>query len=393
MSAEPAVRSAEPERAERRRDRLRTALRSAAPALLGYAAVRALGVLLLVVWGARRGTPGLGRLSTLWDAYWYNRIATRGYAGTAPVPGPYGPYEPYAFFPAHPALVRLVDTVLPLPANRAALLVAWTASLAAAWGVYAVAARLYGQRAGVVAAVLWGVTPYAVVESAAYSEPLFTALAVWSLYAVLTRRWVWGGVLCLLAGLARPTGIALAAAVSLTALWELVRGRGGPRAALAAVLAPLGFLGYLAWVGAVKGRWDGYFRVQDAWHSHFDFGRSTLRSFGDLLTDADQVWLTQVVVAVVLIGSVVLLGMSAIQRQPLPLLLYSAAMLALALADAAYFNSRARFLLPAFALLLPVATGLARVRSRASLVLLLSSAAVVSAAYGGFVAFVYPDAP
>ncbi|MEV8096304.1 glycosyltransferase family 39 protein [Kitasatospora sp. NPDC085879] len=393
MSAETAVRNIVRAAPADRGPRPAGALRTAAPALIGYAAARLLGVLLLVAWGAHRGSPGLGRLSTLWDAYWYREIAVHGYAGTAPVPGPYGPYEPYAFFPVYPALIRAVHTVLPLPANQAALLVAWLSSLAAAWGIHAVAARLYGQRVGVIAAVLWGITPYAVVESAAYSEPLFTALAAWSLYAVITRHWIRAGALCLLAGLTRPTGAALAAAVSLTALWELVRGRGGPRTALAVLLAPLGFLGQLAWVGAVKGRWDGYFRVQDAWRSHFDFGRSTLYSFRDLLTDADQVWLTQVVVAVVLTGSVVLFGMSVIQRQPLPLILYSAAMLTLALGDAAYFNSRARFLLPAFALLLPAATGLARIRSRASLLLLLGSAAVVSAAYGGFVVFVYPDAP
>ena len=392
MSTEPAVRDPE-RRAEGRAGRLAVAARAAAPALLGFAAVRAVGVLAAVVWGARRGTPGLGRLSTLWDAYWYREIAVHGYAGTAPAPGPYGPYEPYAFFPAYPALIRLVHAVLPLPVNQAALLVAWLSSFAAAWGVYAVAARLYGQRAGVVAAVLWGVTPYAVVESVAYSEALFTALAAWSLYAVLARCWVWAGLLCTLAGLTRPTGVALAAAVGLTALWELVRRTGGVRTVLGMLLAPLGFLGYLAWVGATKGRWDAYFRVQDAWQSHFDFGRSTLHSLRDLLTRADQVWLTDVVVAVVLAGAVVLLGLSVIQRQPLPLLLYSAAMLALALGDAAYFNSRARFLLPAFTLLLPVATGLARIRSRASLVLLLGSAALVSGAYGGFVVFVYPDAP
>ncbi len=369
------------------------ALREAAPALLAFTAVRVLGVLLLVVWGSRRGTPGLTRLGTLWDAFWYQGIAVHGYAGTAPVPGPHGLYEPYAFFPAYPALIGAVHTVLPVPVHTAALLVAWTASLAAAWGIFAVGAHLYGHRVGVVAAVLWGVTPYAVVESAAYSEQLFTAFAAWTCYAALTRRWVWAGVLCLAAGLTRPTGIALAGAVCTAALWELVRRRGGWHTALGMVIAPLGFLGFLAWVGVVKGRWDGYFRVQDAWQSHFDFGRSTYQSLRDLLTQADQVWLTQVVVAAVLAGSVVLLVVSVLQRQPLVLVLFSAAMLVLALGDAAYFNSRARFLLPAFGLLLPVANGLVRVRSRSSLVLLLASAALLSAAYGGYVVFVYPDAP
>ncbi|MFD9128310.1 glycosyltransferase family 39 protein [Kitasatospora sp. NPDC059571] len=392
MSTEPAVRGLD-RRAAEQAGRLAVALRTAAPALLGYALVRAVGVGALALWGARRGTSGMGRLSSLWDAYWYQAIAVHGYAGTVPRPGPYGPYEPYAFFPAYPALISAVHRVLPLPPNQAALLVAWAAALAAAWGIYAVGAHLYGHRIGVITAVLWGVTPYAVVESAAYSEQLFTAFAAWSVYAALTRRWVWAGIWCLAAGLTRPTGIALAAALCTAALWEVVRRREGLRAALGALIAPLGFVGFLAWVGTVKGRWDGYFRVQDAWHSHFDLGRSTFYSLRDLFTRADQVWLTDVVVAAVLACSVVLLVVSALQRQPLVLVLFSAAMLVLALGDAAYFNSRARFLLPAFGLLLPVANGLGRLRSRSSLALLLASAALMSAAYGGFVAFVYPDAP
>nr|WP_237419254.1 glycosyltransferase family 39 protein [Kitasatospora sp. SID7827] len=326
----------------------------------------------------------------MWDAYWYRQIALHGYAGTAPVPGPYGAYEPYAFFPGYPLPVRLLALLLPVGA--AALAVAWAASLAAAWGIFAVAARLYGDRVGVLAAVLWGVLPYAVVESAAYSEALFTAFAAWAVHAALRRRWVWAGVLTGCAGLTRPTGPALALAVCAAALLDLLRHR-NPRALAGALLAPLGSVGFIAWVGRRKGRWDGYFRVQDAWQSHFDFGRSTLESFRRLLTVAQPVWLVDAVAAATLLAAVVLLVLSAVQRQPPVLLLYSAAMLALALGDAAYFNSRSRFLLPAFGLLLPVAAGLARARGAAVPAVLLGAAALVSAAYGGYVAFVYPDAP
>jgi len=392
MRTELIGRSSQPRPVDRR-SRLTVSLSGAVPALLGYAAARAVGVLLLATWGAHRGVPGVYRLSSMWDAYWYQDIAVHGYAGSTPVPGPHGPYEVYAFFPVYPMLIRALAWLTPLSVNHAALAVAWIASAAAAWGIFAVADRLYGQRVGVVAAVLWGVTPYAVVESAAYSELVFTAFAAWSVYAAVTRRWVWAGTLCLLAGLSRPTGIALAAAVSGTALWELLRGQGGPRAVAGMVLAPLGFAGFVGWVGLQKGRWDGYFRVQDAWQSHFDYGRSTFYSFKDLLTDRDTVWLAAVVVGAVLVGGGMLFAVSLIQRQPLVLLLFSGAMLVLALGDAAYFNSRARFLLPAFGLLLPLATGLSRVRNRATLVLILATAALCSAVYGGYVAFVYPDAP
>ncbi|MFB9366098.1 glycosyltransferase 87 family protein [Kitasatospora sp. NPDC001664] len=378
--------------AAERRPGFRAALRYAAPALLGYLAVRAVGVLAVVVWGTRRDTGGLHRLATMWDAYWYQDLAQHGYAGSVPLPGPHGAYEAYAFFPLYPALIRLTDLLTPFSVELAALLVAWAASLVAAWGIFAVGAHLHGRRTGVLAAVLWGVLPLAVVESAAYSEPLFTAFAAWAVYAAVRRRWVPAGALTVLAGLTRPTGLALAAAVSCAALWELLARRGGWRAALGAVLAPLGFFGFLGWVGAVKGSWDAYFRVQDAWESHFDFGRSTFESLRSMLTSSGQVWLAEVVVAGVLAASVVLFAVSVAQRQPPVLLLYSAALLVLALGDAAYFNSRARFLIPAFGLLLPAAAGLARIRSRTSLVMLLGAAALCSAVYGGFLVFVYTNA-
>ncbi len=383
--------SAVPRRKSRTASRRR--LRPPPAALLAYGAARALGVVIVVAWGAHRGTSGLYRLSSMWDAYWYQDLAVHGYAGSTPVPGPHGLYEVYAFFPAYPMLIRLVHGLLLLPVNYAALVVAWVASLVAAWGVFALADRLYGRRVGLLAAVLWGATPYAVVESSAYSELLFTAFAAWAVYAAVCRNWVWAGTLSMLAGLTRPTGIAVAVAVSGAASWELLRRRAGWRAAGGMLLAPLGFVGFVGWVGIQKGRWDGYFRVQDAWESHFDFGRKTFYSLRDLLARTDTVYVADVVVAVVLAAGVLLLAISVIQRQPPVLLLYSTAMLILALGDAAYFNSRARFLIPAIGLLLPVATALARVRSRASLLLILTSMALGSAVYGGYVAFVYPDAP
>ncbi|MFD0563590.1 glycosyltransferase family 39 protein [Kitasatospora saccharophila] len=291
-----------------------------------------------------------------------------------------------------------VRWVLPVSVHTAALLVAWAAGLAAAWGVFALAGRLYGRRAGVVAAVLWGVVPYAVIESMAYSESLFTALAVWALYATVTRRWLWAGTLCALAGLTRPTGIALVGAIGVAALCAAVRG--GPtagggrwRPVTAMLLAPLGFFGYLAWVGAREGRWDGYFRVQEAWQSHLDFGLSTWETVRNLLTHAEPVWLTDLVVLVTLVAGVLLFAVSVRERQALPLLLFSAAVLFLALGDAAYFSSRARFLLPAVGLLFPLASGLARVRTTGVLVMVLGAGALCSAVYGAHVLLVYPYSP
>lgn len=382
--------------------------RYAAPALLGYAAVRAVGVLVVLLWHQKHGESGLHRLSTFWDANWYQDVVRHGYSYS--VPGPLGPYQAYAFFPVYPAAIKLAWWALPVSVNQAALMVAWAASPVAAWGIFATAATLYGRRTGVIAAVLWGVTPYALVESLAYSELLFTAFAAWAMYAVITRKWVWAGVLSTLAGLTRPTGVAVAAAVCAGAGWALLtqwwQGRRGEpseveqdtrvawwRPVLGALIAPAGFVGFVLWVGVQKGSVDGYFKVQAAWDSHVDYGRSTVESLKGILTAGNTLWLADAVVAATLAASVLLFLLSVLQRQPLPLLVLSGVVLLIALGDAAYFNSRARFLLPAFALLFPLAGTLARVRTRGAVATVLGFAAVCSACYGGYLAFVYTNSP
>ncbi|MGW4808999.1 hypothetical protein [Kitasatospora sp. NPDC004272] len=387
--------------------RLRVQLRYAAPALLGYAAVRAVGVLIVLFWDHHGDESAMHRLATMWDAYWYQDIAEHGYSGSKPLPGPRGPYQAYAFFPVYPSLIRLCHLLLPLSVPQAALLIAWAASLAAAWGIFAVGAHLYGRRAGTIAAVLWGVLPVAIVESLAYSELMFTAFAVWAVYAAVSRRWIWAGSLSLLAGLTRPTSVAVAGAVSISALVALVaqwwRARRGDlpeaervapwRLLLAAVLAPIGFVGFVLWVGWKKHSLTGYFKVQEAWDSHFDFGRSTFDYLHVMFSQANTIWMTDVVVAGSLAAAVLLFVLSALQRQPLPLLLFSFFILALAIGDAAYFNSRARFILPAIGLLLPIASVLAKVRTRGAVPVVLSFAALWSGVFGGYLVFVYTNSP
>ena len=78
-----------------------------------------------------------------------------------------------------------------------------------AWALFLIGDRLYGRRAGICLAVLWAALPVGIVQSMAYSESLFTALAAWSLWAVLDRRWVLAGVLASCAGLTRPVGAAV----------------------------------------------------------------------------------------------------------------------------------------------------------------------------------------
>ncbi|WP_409375107.1 hypothetical protein [Streptomyces justiciae] len=363
-------------------------LRRAAPALLAYVAVRLLGLLFLAFWAHRQGHGVWPILATQWDAKWYLGIADHGYAhelGTA--------YDAnnLAFFPLYPVLVKAVAAVTPGSRATVGLLIAVLASLAAAWGIFAVGDRLHGRRASILLTTLWAALPVGLVQWMGYTESLFTACAAWALYALLADRPLTAAWLAVLAGLTRPTGIAVAAAVSLTCLLALRRGF-SVRALTAALLAPLGWCGYVGWVGLRLGRWDGYFAVQRLWHNDVDGGRETLRRFRELLAYDSTPELFLVLVTVTLLASTALFALSLRDRQPLPLLLFTGVLLTIVLTSGGVYFPRARFLLPAFPLLLPLAVRLLRLPAHYR-ALALTAAVLGSAYWGAYMVLVWPSAP
>ncbi|GGO84969.1 hypothetical protein [Wenjunlia tyrosinilytica] len=363
---------------------LRSALRRAAPAIAAYAAVRLLCTACVALWSWHIGLRPRARLGRSWDGQWYSRIADYGYGTVIPSPFRHGViYDDQAFFPLYPGLIRSVGTLLPVGTLNAALLVSWSAAAVAAWGIYMVGERLHGPRVGTLLAVLWGILPHAVVESMAYTESLLTAFAAWSLYAALTGRWLWAGALAIAAGLTRPNGVAVAAAVGSAALVALHRSRGacGWRPWAGAALAPCGWLGYVLLVGWRNGRLDGYFRVQSRWGSEFDFGVNTAHFVRFLVTSRS--WLVSYMSLALVLVAVLLLVHSLADRQPVALVVYSAVLLVITVGGTNYFQCKPRFLLPAFALLVPVAVSLARARPR-TLAVVLGGLTLLSAFYGTY---------
>ncbi|MEU3348220.1 hypothetical protein ABZ723_25095 [Streptomyces sp. NPDC006700] len=378
------------------------ALRRAAPALLGYAAVRALGLVALALWSAERGKSWYTLLTARWDSLWYAGVAAGGYGHETLLPNG-DVHSDLAFFPLLPWLERPLAAVGPLSYADAGFAVSLFASLAAAWGIFAVADHVCGREAGVAAALLWAVLPVGIVQSMAYSESLFTALAAWALYAVLTGRWVTAGALALMAGLTRPVGLAVVAAVWTAALASFVGDRSAtaadgaretghaPAAAghatarrlLGMALAPLGAAGYVLWVGHRTGKGPfGYLDVQAGWRNGFDGGYAFARFVADKFTSFPSALAGIGLIA----GVAAVIGLYVVgvrQRQPLALLVYSGVVTALALCASSYFGSKPRLLLPAFPLLLPLASALARTRvARAAPIV--GGVAVASAVYGAF---------
>lgn len=390
-------------------------------AIVVFLLIRLFGLATLAVY-AEESRVSLESLLTKWDGQWMLAIATNGYDRLPPWfvdgQGVHSEATTYAFFPGYPVLVGVVSVVLPVTA--AAFVVNVVAGAAAAAGIARLGARYAAPRGadpdlvGLLAAALFAAAPMGIVLSMTYTEASFCALAAWGLVAVLERRWLLAGSLALVAGLFRPTSVALIGVVMLAALLagrdgargidrktgDGARGidqkRGdGPRRFAAVVLAPLGWLGYILWVGHRLGSPFAWFEVQTkGWNTTFDFGAATLRFLRDTLLHDQTVAALVAVVSIVL--ATILFAVLIADRLPWssgewPILLYGAVALATVLLSDGLMISRPRLLLPAFVLLLPVAVGLSRLRPGTQVAVVTGTTAV-SCYIGAHMLAVFPYA-
>lgn len=318
-----------------------------------YLVVRLLGTLLL--WGMdvlQHATLNLHR----WDGDWYLHIAQFGYragAGMVDAHGNPAPDGAMAFFPGYPLLVRAVaalsgDYVI------AAVAVSTIAGVIGAYGVARLAAP-YGRRAQLVAVVLTAAAPMSIVYSMAYPEALLVALAAWILVGIREHRW-WLVAPCVVAaGLVSPMAAPLVPLVIVAAGVDVYRGRATWPAAIAAMLAPTGLLGYLLWVHQVTSQ--GYFAITQAgWGNHVDFGWATARWVYRVLLLSSSAYM--VIVAAVIVAALPLLWWAR-KRLPWQTWTYCVLVVALAYGSSGLPQDRIRLLLSTFPLLIPVAVRIA----------------------------------
>jgi Gpi18-like mannosyltransferase len=336
-------------------------LQAAAPALAAYAAIRVIGFMTMA-WIApqmphRGHYRSLGYLVGAWDAGWYRRIAIHGYNLQARHdPSQLPKVSSFAWFPGYPGTVDTLQWMPGLGLVRAGLLVTLIAGFAAAWGLMALGVELTGdRRIGVLLAALWAVAPGSLVLQMGYTEALFCALAAWTLVALARRNWLTAGVLACLAGTVRSTAAALIVAVFVAVAVQLVRNRANWRRPLAgALLAPLGLVGYWAFVGWATGKVDGWFWVErNLTGMPFDWGRYTMEEIQHVVFG--PVGQPHVLVVLVLVGSLILLLWTFAERLPLYTHAYTLMLMVSALGTGSYFGSKPRFLLPVLLLALPLA--------------------------------------
>ena len=358
-----------------------TLLRRLLPGICSFAAIRLLGLVTLAVWSSADGRRARVLLSARWDALWYVRVVERGYGYTLITPDGRR-LSDMAFFPFFPWLEKAVSATTALSEPDAGLLVSTLASLGAAAGIFAVTETAAGTRAALFTVVLWAALPVGIVESMAYSESLFTALAAWSLYSVVKERWITAGLLASLAGLTRATGLAVVVALWAACVPSVRRaGRTSVRQVLGALLAPVGAGSYALWVGHRVGSPFGYFDVQRGWGNGLDGGVAFSVFLWRLASHPPFVAGPALAAGVLALLLLWVLGLR--QGVPLAVRVYTGVVMFLALGTSGYFGSKPRLLLPAFGLLVPLAVRLARLRPGRPPTAV-CALAVLSAAYGAF---------
>ncbi|MFE3178213.1 hypothetical protein ACFXPA_28165 [Amycolatopsis sp. NPDC059090] len=368
---------------------LRAAFRQAAPAISLYLLFQivAFGVLWMMSWKA---DVSPGRFIDNFDANWFLSVAQHGYDQPITLGTDGLPVEnSLVFFPLYPATVGLL-TLVGIPPLVAGMTISLLAGCAAAWGLFVLGRDLAGPRVGLLVAVLWSIGPGSTALHLAYSESLLMALVAWTFVMLARREWLVAGGFAVLAGLTRASSGALIAAVGIAALIAVFQRRDGWRPWVGGLLAPLGLLGYLGYVWIQTGRPDGWFWLQNAWQMHFDFGVFTWTQVREGLTSDDASWIT--VTALVVLAAVVLQFWTWATKLPLPWQIYGTLTVVIALCSSNFFQSRARFLLPAFVLTVPVALMLAKLPNRV-LAVLLPVLTVGSAWYGAFLLTIAHVAP
>ncbi len=220
-----------------------------------------------------------------WDSVWYLTIARYGYAHIR---------ERMAFFPLYPALIHVLAWVV-----RSDLVAGVLISLASLMVALTLLQRLvaldFDEEVASVTVLLIAFCPVAFFFSAVYTESLFLALSVGTIYAARRERWALCGVLGFLAALSRNGGIALiipAAIIYLYGpreapltrwgsaaahgLWRLLPRHRLRPGALWLLLIPAGLCAYLAYLGIRYGDTLAPFRVESIWYRHSSFPLNTL---------------------------------------------------------------------------------------------------------------------
>lgn len=315
------------------------------------------------VWSRWNGEEPVGGASALvqvldsWDGHWYLDVVRDGYPHHIMENVTYFvPDARAAFFPLYPMIVRGIDWVVPGGPVSISLLLNFVlgATFVAIVGI--IARQLFDARTAEKAMIVAALFPGSFVLSWAYSEAVLLTVAGLCFLALARRSWWLAGLLAALGTSARPNGLALVAACGIASLVAIKKDRDWS-SLIAPLLAPAGFVGFMAFL-----RWHtdedwAWFRVQrEAWKEGTSFGATAVERTLDFFTSPFSSP-TSVLTAATVVAMVWALVLARRHKIPLMYHAYSVTVLLLMLAPATV-TARPRFLFTAFPLIFPVARAL-----------------------------------
>ncbi|HWE56519.1 MAG TPA: mannosyltransferase family protein [Acidimicrobiales bacterium] len=317
-----------------------------------------------------------GQMLRSWDAAWYLFVASHGYPSHPIVMTQWNPLAKLpqwaiAFFPGFPAATALVSDV-GIPLVYAALAVSMVGGMVATLGVYRLGSLCFGSETGRRAALLFCFFPGALVFSWAYSEGLALAFAVWALCRLIERRWLTAGLFAALAGTVHSDlAVSLTVACTIGALVAVVRERDW-RSLQAPLLAPVGLLGYLAYLQVHTGSWRNWTWTEKVgWGQHVDFGVHQITTL--MLNIENHFWRGSLIVG----GGFLVAALAAVAlwRRPLPPAITAMAVISMLLA---YWSSVVGFRPRALLATVPIFPAMAALLGRRGTAIALVLSAVAT---------------
>jgi hypothetical protein len=322
---------------------------------VAYVGVRVLTLVALVVID-RITHVGLEHRLFRWDSRWFVWTAEQGYPRTLPMVDGHVAGNTIAFFPVYPGVVRWVAHLTSVSTLVVAGVISAVTGLTATLAVGRLVRAWAGTGPATRAALLFAVFPGTFVFSLMYSEGIVITCLALGLLALLRRRWWLAGLLGMVATATTPIALAFVLSCAWCAVAAIRRDRAW-RALLAPVLAPLGFLVYMAWLWAHTGQLDAWrLTEKGGWQSY----PSLVYPFhivATFLFDPVRPTITGQLLMAGIVFTVVAAVLAIRQRQPAPVLLYGLAAAGMA-ALAAPVGLRPRFVMLAFPLVVAVATRL-----------------------------------
>lgn len=322
-------------------------------AVLVYLIVR-LGTLVVVAVVNIVNHHGIVNDLSTWDGTWFLKAIYFGYPSRLPMFAGHVLANPIALFPLFPLIIRALAALTHVSAPLIGLIVSASAGLCAVIAVGKVTNEYTTNERAERAALLFAVAPGSFVFSLIYNEGIVITLAAIGLVALMRRRWFLAGIVGTVATLTSPVGLVFSVCCAVAALVAIRRNREW-RSLVAPVLAPLGFVAYMAYLWIHTGNLRAWqLTERDGWNS-FPSLLYPFRILGKFISNPLSPTMTGQMLFFATVVSVILLVIAYRERMPFELLTY-ATVAVFFFAISSPVGLRPRFVMLAFPLTIAAAT-------------------------------------